>query len=76
MKEKKKRKKEKEALRTDRVMDMDMDMDTVTDTDADTDSEIKLAHFCLESILRYSPVAPFGWAASYHSAIPNGAMNS
>jgi hypothetical protein len=59
-----------------------MDMDTITvtdtdaDTDADTDTDIKLAHFCLESIQRYSPVAPFGWAASYHSAIPNGAMNS
>ncbi len=57
---------------------MDMDMDTVMDTDADTDTDldIKLAHFCLESIRRYSPVALFGWAASYHSAIPNGAMNS
>jgi hypothetical protein len=37
-----------------------MDMDTVTDMDADadavvnTDTDIKLAHFCLESIRRYS----------------------
>ena len=41
---------------------MDMDTVTVTDTDADTDTDtdIKLAHFRLESIRRYSPVAPFG----------------
>jgi hypothetical protein len=41
-----------------------MDMVTVTDTDADadadTDTDIKLAHIFLESIRRYSPVAPFG----------------
>jgi hypothetical protein len=68
----------------DMVTDTDTDTDTVTDTDADedadadtdTDTDIKLAHFCLESIRRYSPVAPFGGAALYHSAIPNGAMNS
>ncbi len=46
----------------DRVMDMDRvtDMDADADTDADTDTDIKLAHFRLESIRRYSPVAPFG----------------
>ena len=44
----------------DRVTDTGADADRDTDTDADTDTVIKLAHFCLESIRRYSPVAPFG----------------
>jgi hypothetical protein len=62
--------------RGDRVMDMDTVTDTDADADADADTDadadkdvdtdtdantdIKLAHFCLESIRRYSPVAPFG----------------
>ncbi len=63
---------------TDADADTDMDADTDTDADADTDTDrdIKLAHFYLEFLRHCSPVAPFGWAASYHSAIPNGAMNS
>ncbi len=44
----------------DTVKDTDAHTDADSDTVTDADTDIKLAHFCLESIRRYSPVAPFG----------------